>query len=293
MDEITLFETLKPAPPGDEDALLQEVGGRLDRSLRGRGARGGPVARQAAARRAAARLTRRRWGLALAACTAAAVCAAIVIPLATAGPKAQPIATSTHPANVPTHGTTGAGQHVPLITTAYAVRRGQNGVVTLDIKQLDDPGGLQQALAAAGVPAVVQEEHLSVHPQDGAWTIETCVIAGLTSYLEPASVQKAVLRQVDPGVLMDGATWLPAQGGTLSASFGSPASHPRDLPRGAEMILHPQALPAGAAVYLNIGTYDIPGQGTTWEATLQVVNTRSLPACVPGGTGLPAGTHLP
>jgi hypothetical protein len=260
MDEIKLLAAVRPAPPADLASMRQGASDRLAAAM------SGPPARP----------RRRRRTLTVAG-IAAAACAAIVVPVALPSPAAP-----------------------RLVTAAYAVQRHPDGTVSVSIRQLADPVGLQRALRAVGVPAVVLEERLPTGPgpvvrvspaslskiteserradsTGRSLAVGACLIPDQQRYTEPASVQRAVLRQQQPGILMDGGSWLPAGGGTLSADFGPPASHPRDLPRGATMILHPSAMPPGAVVYLNIGSYQ--WHGTNWSAYLAVLNTTRLPQC--------------
>ena len=289
MNDIQLLREIYPAPPASLDQMREGASARLTAVMTS------PSALRPA--RASQRPRRRRYAL-TAAAIAAAACVAIVVP-----------------AILPTSAAT------PMITAAYAVQRTPDGTVRISIKELTDPAGLQRALQAAGVPAVIQEERLPTRlgpPQHGlifppasqikklpkkqhlAWikfihspavikaehetfrnvAVGACLIPDAQRYTEPARVQRAVLRQQQPRYLMDGATWLPAAwgpAGMLSADFGPPSSHPRQLPRGATVVLHPAAMPPGSAIYLNIGSYQ--DQGTHWDAYMAVMTTSHLPRC--------------
>lgn len=289
MDDIQLLKEIRPAPPAGLGHMREGVSARLTAVMTSPPGKRPP--------RGTRRPRRRRYALA-AAGVAAAACAAIIVP-----------------ATLPSTATT------RIMTAAYAVQRSQDGTVKFSIKELADPAGLQRALQAAGVHAVIQEEQLPVrllppepeaskippaqlkklpesqrradikrehsrsfiqaeHKKVGGIAVGACLLPHEQRYAEPASVQRAVLRQ-EPGTLMDGGTWFPAgwgPAGTLEADFGPPSSHPRDLPRGATVILHPAAMPPGSAVYLNVGSYQ--WQGTNWDAYLAVMTTSHLPRCV-------------
>jgi len=124
MDEITLFTSIQPAPPGDTDAI-----------------------RQAARARLADRMSRphrssqhRRRPLVLSGGAAAGVALAVSLLLLTGG--------------WPVNGEPPAAVHVNL--AAWSVNTNPNGTVTFKLRRISDPTRLEHVLAQAGVPAIVR-----------------------------------------------------------------------------------------------------------------------------------------
>ncbi len=126
MDQVALFSDVRPAPPADDDVAMV-----CDRARD----------RVAAAFQDPPRRRRRRLTFALAgggvlaagaAATAVALLAGSAVP---AGP---------------------GGSLRSFVTTAYTVRPSHDGTITVTIRQLQDPAGLQRALAADGAPALVR-----------------------------------------------------------------------------------------------------------------------------------------
>jgi hypothetical protein len=147
MDEITLFTAIKPPPPDDADAIRRQARARLTAAMAG--------PRQSPGRR--------RRPLALIACGAAvAAAAAIVVPAITGSGGASPVA-SAHDV------------HVNL--AAWSVNTSPDGTVTFTERRGTDPGRLQQALAKAGVPAVVRFGELC-SPVGGSLPQERSVLKG-------------------------------------------------------------------------------------------------------------------
>jgi hypothetical protein len=124
MDEITLFTTIAPPPPGDADAIRQGARTRL-----------------AAAMSSPPRPAwYRRRPLVLSGAAAAAVTvAASMLLLAVGWPFA---------------GQTRAAVHVNL--AAWSVNTNPDGTVTFKVKRIADPTRLEHVLAEAGVPAIVR-----------------------------------------------------------------------------------------------------------------------------------------
>lgn len=227
MDELTLFGELAPPPPAD----AAEMCARARERLTGKVAQAGMVAQARAVAQAgaltgaappSARRGRRRLALAGAVVVAAAGAAVVV------------------PAVVP------GGGSVPLVTKAWAVQRNGDGTVTLRLRQIFKPAGLEQALRAEGVPAVVRV----THAHDPLLPINEACPAPAGD-LEPASVQRAVV--------------------------GPSTSRPAQLSRGvAGFLIHPSAIPKGSVLYIDSVT------GDTWNFafTLPVVlkNDR-MPPC--------------
>jgi hypothetical protein len=118
MDDITEVQQLLDPPPGLRPHTAQAARHRLMRAA------------AAPARR------RRRWLLPLAAAVSAAAATAVA---------------------VATVGMNGSGHRSqPATLTAWTVHRAADDTVTVTLREFRDPAGLQQSLAAAGIPAVVQ-----------------------------------------------------------------------------------------------------------------------------------------
>ncbi|HEY2518943.1 MAG TPA: hypothetical protein VGJ19_02455 [Streptosporangiaceae bacterium] len=126
MDQVALFSDVRPAPPADDDVATV-----CDRTRD----------RVAAAFQETppGRRRRRRFAFGLAGGGVLAAGAATAAVTLLAGNAAPP-----------------GGSLRSFVTAAYTVRPGQDGTITVTIKQLQDPAGLQRALAADGVPALVR-----------------------------------------------------------------------------------------------------------------------------------------
>ncbi|MBV9382694.1 MAG: hypothetical protein JO242_18790, partial [Streptosporangiaceae bacterium] len=132
MDEITLFAVLKPPPDDGAARSRARIRARLDAALAGPGARTGGAGVTAGP-------GRHRRLIALGIAAVAAACAAIVVPSVLPG-----------------------GTSTPLVSKAWAVQRNSDGTVTAWVAQLAyDPAGLQRALRAEGVPALVRFSEVS------------------------------------------------------------------------------------------------------------------------------------
>jgi len=124
MDEITLFTTIAPAPPGDPEKIRQVARTRLT-----------------AAMNSSTRLARpRRRPLVLASAAAAAVAVAATGVLLTA--------------DHPSAGPTAAPVHVNV--AAWSVNTNANGTITFVVRKMAESARLEHVLAEAGVPAIVQ-----------------------------------------------------------------------------------------------------------------------------------------
>src|ERR1022692_1707660 len=124
MDEITLFTTIQPPPPGDTEAI-----------------RHGARARLAAAMSRPPRSARRhRRPLVLSGVAAAAAALAASVLLLTG--------------SWPGSGHAASAVHVNL--TAWSVNTNPDGTVTFKVKRMSDPTRLEHVLAQAGVPAIVR-----------------------------------------------------------------------------------------------------------------------------------------
>jgi hypothetical protein len=227
MDEITMFTAIRPAPPEETEPVRQRARARLEGALRE------PV-----------RPGRKRRPVLLAGvAAAAAVCAAIVIP-----------------AVLP------AGSGGSVVTAAWAVQRNADGTVTVTLRDVFDLGGLQQALADAGVPARVIT--VATNPPDytgplaaanpvNQTTVSGCFYPATGGFFAPAPVQQAVVTRVATPVGTD-----------ITALY----------------VIHPGAMPAGSVLLIQGAA--IGGQGP--RAAADVAELASFPApAVLAGDSLP------
>jgi hypothetical protein len=193
MDEITLFKTLQPPPTVDADRIREAARARLDSALNGLlGDSPGPARTP----------PRRRRRLALAAgAVAVAAGAAIAVP-----------------AILPAHDTGS------LVTAAWAVQRNTNGTITVSVRQLRDPAGLERALRAEGVPAYVR------------YIPEIVVIGKGNSEFEYPECGYNSLFFSSPRNLFDKVFSFPRASDIAKLSF----------------IIHPAAMPPGSAVLVEV-----------------------------------------
>ena len=212
MDQVTLFFDVRPAAPADDDvaAVCDRARDRVTAAFQE------PPPRH-----------RRRFAFALAGAGLLAAGAAAAAVTLSAGSPAQPGA--------------------PLrsfVTAAYTVRPGQDGTITVTIKELQDPAGLQRALAADGVPALVRYvpvRNLSgtYHGQTYSGVSPVCQYYGLP--LATGAESKAV------GLALDGGFWIRAS-----------------------------AMPKGTVVFIQ----DSPGKSAN-IAGIDLLTSSKLPRCVP------------
>jgi hypothetical protein len=230
MDEITMFTAIKPAPPEEEEAgpIRLRARARLEGAL---GAPGGK---------------RRGAGVLLAGAAAAiAASAALVIPAAFP-----------------------SGSNGSVATAAWTVHRNSDGTVSLTVSDVFDLGGLQQALAGAGIPARVitvatnpanyTGPLVAANPANRV-TVSGCFYPATGSSFEPAPVQQAVVSRV--------AT---APGATIQALY----------------TINPAAMPAGSVLLIQGAA--IGGQGPRAAADVSELASFPAPAVLTGDT-LPPG----
>ncbi|HEY6312916.1 MAG TPA: hypothetical protein VIY52_19230 [Streptosporangiaceae bacterium] len=179
MDEITMFSALRPDPPAPTaaEAMLEATRERLA-TAPGRAPRG--RARQ-----------RRRIRVAVGALAAAASATAALALAWAAG---------------------GSGPGLESISTAaWTVRQNAGGTVTIEIRQLTNPAGLQRALRSEGVQALILGFPAgSVSSPDGSFYYLNCRYTNA----EPQAVQQMVVAQgrsldswtIDPAAMPAGST---------------------------------------------------------------------------------------
>ena len=175
MNEITMFRTLRPEPPADTDLMLSAARDRLA------AAAGAPARRESWP----------RWRLPAAGGIVAAAVSATV---------AASIVVSSGPPGVrPSH--TGTA-----VTAAWVVHKDPSGSVTVWIRQLTDPSGLQRALEADGVRSFVRGIAEQYQTVDGV-TYAYSPCGYRLGNREPDAVQNAVVTAERKMVTFRGATF--------------------------------------------------------------------------------------
>jgi hypothetical protein len=233
MDEITMFAAIKPAPPQESGPVRQRARARLE------GALGAPGGRRRGRFRKPVLLA----GAAAAIAAGAAIVAPAVLP---------------------------AGSSGSVVTAAWAVQRDSDGSVTVTVSDVFDLGGLQQALAGAGVPARVitvatnpatyTGPLVSANPVNRV-TVSGCFYPAAGSSFEPASVQWAVVTQV--------AT---APGTMIKALY----------------VIKPSAMPPGSVLLIQGAV--IGGQGPRAAADVSELASFPAPAVLAGDSLPPSCT---
>jgi hypothetical protein len=230
MDEITMFAGLRPDGPGDAELATAQAGARellVTRAVRE------PTVRHSPGRRPAGRQSPvRRWRLGVA-----------TVGLAAAAGTAATVALSAGGAPPPVH----LGS---IVTAAWTVRPGADGTVIIEIRKLADPAGLQRALRAEGVRALVRGIPVTiVSSPAGLIEYEACRYENLD--FEPQAVQQAVVN-IDS--------------------------------REGRLIIHPARMPAGSTLFIRAGlgatTTSQAKQVLMFEGPMVLSNDR-LPACTP------------
>jgi hypothetical protein len=228
MDEITLFAELAPAPPDDIAELRTAARARLAEALR----TPRPAGRQS--RMWARRRGPRRRSVVAAALIALAACAAVIVPLT------RPGGTATRPA----------------VTTAWVVHRNPAGTVTVTVRQLHDPVGLQRALRGDGIPAYVRFVPEILNPKGSVTEYPAC------TYVTTGPPLKVPYR------LFNKVFSFPPAAAISEFSF----------------IIHTAAIPAGTAVLIDVEGPP-PGARHPLEygfgSSFQLIRNGHLGACVP------------
>jgi hypothetical protein len=229
MSEIDALRAMRPAaPPGELEAMRVRARERFVAGTRAR---------------------RARWRRlpVLAGGLTAAVAAAGAAALVLAGLGALP-------GQHDTGGRTGA-----VVTAAWTVREDAGGTVTIDLRQYTDPAGLQQALRADGIDAIV-------HP--GLYVPWPLIVRGIS--LPPL--------QLGYPVCYYAATDLAPQAVQRAVVL---FMHRQNLP--ARFIIRPDAMPRGSALFLDFlaGRPRVPKNGNTgvlaWPPV--VLSNDTVPAC--------------
>jgi hypothetical protein len=197
----------------------------------------------AMAEQAAGATARRRWRRPVLAggLTAAAAATAAAALVLTSGPGAVPGQRGT------------VGHTRTVVTAAWTVREDADGTVAIYLRQYVDPAGLQRALRADGVNAIVRSIP-NARRRAGKVTenYPACKYAA-TNDASPA-VQQAVV--------------------------GNVTYHSSSL--GLYFVIHPGAMPRGSALFLTFMDFAVSGHGTALGAGMPVVlNNDTMPACVP------------
>lgn len=203
MDELTLFTELKPPVP-EVGPIQAQARARVVDGLRANRSRGHRFALRSGA--ASSQPRRRRLALALAA-VAVAACAATVVPSVLLG------------GGMP----------------AYAVTRNPDGTVRVtisDIVDAADAAGLQDALRAEGIAALVWVGSTDQAPAENP----DCQAPA--SNLEPPAIQKAVISDYPKTV---------PPGGTNMVITGTVGKGPGWV----GYIIQPAAMPRGSVLYIS------------------------------------------
>jgi hypothetical protein len=249
MDEIELFTTLQPSEAPDLTAYREGARARLAAQLSGSGARG-RIRRFASVPSP---------GLKLVAASGAA--------LAVGGAVVLPSVLSPGP---------GGGS---LVTSAWAVQASKDGTIKVTIKDASDPAGLQRALRAAGVSAiVVSPREISVKNARGGWvTSPSCRYRTRGPLFSPPSVQRAVV--------------------TLPRPAGGP-NHSSPV----IAFIHPAAMPPGSVLFI-VDTFSVRSDGSRVLSVTPpaVLRSSTLPRCerhpmpvpIRGGSPVPSGPPRP
>jgi len=219
MDQLTLFAEVQPALPADDEvvATCERARGRMEAAYGE-----GPHRRR-----------RRRSAFALAGAG-----------LLAAGASAAGV---TVLAGSPAHSGTSLRT---FVTADYIVRPAQDGTITVTIKELEDPAGLQRALAADGVNALVR--YIPARNVSGTWHGST-------------------YNGISPVCVYNNLPLLPGDG----ANAVGP-----DVGRQGEVFwIRPSALPKGAVVFIE-DTPGGPGSGGNIFG-IDVLKNSKLPRCVP------------
>ncbi|HEY3902751.1 MAG TPA: hypothetical protein VGM14_02430 [Streptosporangiaceae bacterium] len=234
MDEIELFTALRPTPDYELSGQRERARARLAGAMSESGAR-------ASARHPGRRL----GGLNSPTRTAFTVGgAALAVGGATVLAAVLPTVLS-------------SGQSGSLITSAWAVQPRNDGTVKVTIKDASDPAGLQRALRAAGIRAVVvSPREISRKDRQGGWvTHPVCTYPAAGPLFAPAAVQRAVVTVPRPAT-------------------GS-ARSPRVI-----AFIHPAAMPHGSVLFISDTFSALPNGSRSLSVTKPaVLKGHKLPRC--------------
>ena len=164
-----------------------------------------------------------------------------------------------------------AGQSGSLITSAWAVQPRKDGTVKVTIKDASDPAGLQRALRAAGIRAVVvsPREITRKDPQGGWVTHPVCTYPTAGPLFAPAAVQRAVVTVPRPAT-------------------GSVRS-PRVI-----AFIHPAAMPSGSVLFISDTFSALPNGSRSLSVTKPaVLKGHKLPQCRSNEPPMPVPSTSP
>jgi hypothetical protein len=214
MDQVTLFSDVRPAAMADDDVAVvcDRARGRVAAAFEERPSR-----------------HRRRLAFALAGgglVTAGAAAAAVTLFTGNAAHPGAPLRS--------------------FVTAAYTVRPVQGGTITVTIKQLQDPAGLQRALAADGVPALVR--YIPVRNMSGTYHGQSYSgVSPVCQYVGLPRAAGAEFKAVGPAIGGGGGLWI-----------------------------RPSAMPKGTVVFIQ----DSPGRLGNIVG-IDLLTSSKLPRCVP------------
>lgn len=251
MDEISMFATLRPEPPGDGGTAVVGARARVTAVL------DSPPARASGTRTGKGRVVL-AGGLVTAAATAA-----VVVPATLPGSAGTP--------------------------RAWAVGRNSDGTVTVTVDEVfHDLAGLQQALRAKGVPAVVAVIPWKTSSvRGGIEAVQACGYYPLDR--APAAVQRAVVTH--PLARMTVATAGPGAKPLTKATSDAAAKNTA-VHRGTTVLpdpfiwtFRPSKLPRGAVVFISASPAAASGAISAVVSNPLVLRSDRLPGCVPGRGG--------
>jgi hypothetical protein len=167
---------------------------------------------------------------------------------------------------------------------AWAVERHDDGTVTLTLDQeFSDLHGLQAALRADGVPAIVSVIPWEItRSHGGIRAIQVCGYGSLDR--EPPSVEQAVITH--PMVRVYVAYANPSFAIGVSKARAKPGMQSVEALDQSVSIIHPSAMPPGSVLFIE-GSPSIASEGISGMVSdpLMVLRSDHLPACVPGHGG--------
>jgi hypothetical protein len=171
-----------------------------------------------------------------------AACAAIIVSLVLPSGRPPSGRPTVHP----------GGKAVTVTTAAWTVHRAPNGTITVNVKQLRDPAGLQRTLREEGVPAYVRYIPI-VQGKPGS---------SVTSY--PACSYNPPAPDLSPSAF------------NKIFSFG-PA--PAEIEGTISFVIHPAAIPPGTAVFIEVDSGPAGGGSTSSGDTFTLIYNGPLGPC--------------
>ena len=139
-----------------------------------------------------------------------------------------------------------------ITTAAWTVRRAPDGTITVDVKQLRDPAGLQRTLRAEGVPAYVRYIPIVVaKPGSSVTSYPACSYNPPGPELSPSAFNKVF-------------------------SFAPPAVEAQGE---ISFMIHPAAIPRGTAVFIEVNSGPAGGGSTSFGDAFTLIDNGPLGPC--------------